>query len=182
MNTDELLAKRANLQRIKDFAQQLKVYNKTTQDPTKRTLEGEKAHQLQIARNFQESKVVKAAEFAKHVPKPKSCVPNKVVKSNLDKAKSSSIPVHVPVPACGASISSVYREKYLVQGTKQRYEQQPSSECRDDDEYQSYHSTTNQATSFHEPCDHSPTRLELLESKYKESQRQVESIKQSFRK
>ena len=194
MNTDDLLAKRANAQRIKDFARQLKDFNKITQDPTKRTLEGEKARQLEIARNFQESKVAKAAEFAKHVPKPKSVL-NKGVKSNLGSLKSN--PVSGELSSVSAirdssttNMSSVYREKYLTQGTRQRYEPSECFDSRigeyddDDDENQSnqYIHSTNRTTFLSGPCDNLPTRLEILESKYRESQRQVESIKQQFRK
>lgn len=194
LNTDELLAKRANMQRIKDFANQLKAHNKAVQDPTKRTLEAEKQRQLEIARNFQQSKVAKAAEFAKHVPKPKR-VSNEVVSINSIRSNQPNVVASTRGTSKINSSSSAYRDKYLAHGFLNQHES-----CRhslladdyvsndDDDEenrgFKIYGKDSNFQSKSIDPRinQHLPTRLELLESKYRESQRQIESIKQSFRK
>lgn len=145
------------MQRIKDFAKQLKQFNKMTQDPTKRTLEVEKARQVEIAQKFQESKLAKATEFAKKVPKPKR-VPNEVITMQ------------------DVGPTKTYQH---TSGHKQLVPPNDEDFC-----------TTSQRLSVSEPsskqkeihsCSHSPSRLEQLESKYRETQRQVEFIKQSFR-
>lgn len=195
MNTSELLAKRANLQRIKDFARQLKDFNKSTLDPSKpRYLEGRRARQVEIARKFQESKVARAAEFAKHVPKPR-----KVVNEVVQVGSLRSNPV---VPSRTVSVShdktqamsthqgsAVYRDKYLVHGAQQSVTCAGSRSSgmrgdEDDDDGSSEFESDLVDSRFEERKDKSTslsTKLDQLENKYIESRRQVESIKNSYR-
>ena len=59
LNTDELLAKRANIQRIKEFSKSLQTYNKNaTQHITnnKKGLSGAEAKEIEISQKYQESK------------------------------------------------------------------------------------------------------------------------------
>ena len=61
MNTDELLAKRANIQRIKEFSKSLQTYNKQTitqhsNNSGKKGLSGAEAKEIEISQKYQESK------------------------------------------------------------------------------------------------------------------------------
>jgi hypothetical protein len=86
LNTDELIAKRANLQRVKEFARNLKQYNDSTliQQPKLPAA----AEQVEINKSMQKlvSKRTKAIEFAKQIPKPKAktSVASEVDNSGID--------------------------------------------------------------------------------------------------
>lgn len=71
LNTDELVAKRKNLDRIKEFSKQLRHFNQEVimQQPKKPSAVEE--NDLNIARSKLESNRQRALEFAKNVPKPK---------------------------------------------------------------------------------------------------------------
>lgn len=68
MNTDELVAKRANAERVKEFSKNLKKFNKEAM-PRKDPQEMEIAAKQKKAE--ENSKRDKAREFAKNIPKPK---------------------------------------------------------------------------------------------------------------
>lgn len=72
MNTDELVAKRANLQRVKEFARNLKKYNDTHIQTSSDKLPAP-AQAIEIQKQVEKSasKRSKALEFAKQIPKPK---------------------------------------------------------------------------------------------------------------
>jgi hypothetical protein len=71
LNTDELVAKRKNQERIKEFSKQLRNFNQEVimQQPKKPSSIEE--NDLTVAKGKQESNRQRALEFAKHIPKPK---------------------------------------------------------------------------------------------------------------
>lgn len=72
LNTDELIAKRKNVDRIKEFSKQLRTFNQEMimQQPKKPSSVEE--NDMVVAKGKQESNRQKALEFAKNIPKPKS--------------------------------------------------------------------------------------------------------------
>lgn len=72
LNTDELIAKRKNLDRIKEFSKQLRQVNADMLTQQPKLPSASEQNDLQIARNKYESTRQRALEFAKNnVPKPK---------------------------------------------------------------------------------------------------------------
>ncbi len=69
LNTEELKAKRANADRIKEFSKKLDSYNKEQIKSTRREDDGDTGTRLNKAEV--KSSREKALEFAKNVPKPK---------------------------------------------------------------------------------------------------------------
>lgn len=71
MNSEELIAKRANKERIKEFSKNLQKFNKEVALDQRKVLPSSEASAITTAKQKLESKREKALEFAKHVPKPK---------------------------------------------------------------------------------------------------------------
>jgi hypothetical protein len=71
LNTDELVAKRANLERIKEFSKNLNNYNRQTISQQTKLPPSAEKHDITISQQKYNSKRQKAIEFAKNVPKPK---------------------------------------------------------------------------------------------------------------
>ena len=76
LNSDELVAKRANLERVKEFAKNLENFNKQSLQQQPKLPPSTEASQMVVAKGKQESKREKALQFAKKVPKPKSRLPS----------------------------------------------------------------------------------------------------------
>lgn len=62
LNTEELIAKRANVERIKEFSKNLKEFNKNVMP---------KRENINERNSKPESKKEKAIQYAQHIPKPK---------------------------------------------------------------------------------------------------------------
>eukprot|EP01038_Epipyxis_sp_PR26KG_P014997 gene14997-20174_t len=71
LNTDELVAKRANMNRIKDFSNNLKSFNQVTLRNQQKLPAANEQNDMEIAKKKMDSKRLKAIEFAKNIPKPK---------------------------------------------------------------------------------------------------------------
>ena len=72
LNTDVLRAKRANLERIKEFSRNLKQYNKQALDQQKKLPNSEEVNDIEIAKRKMESNRERMLAFAKNnIPKPK---------------------------------------------------------------------------------------------------------------
>jgi hypothetical protein len=71
LNSAELVAKRANVERIKEFAKNLHEYNKNTMLQQKKLPASTEVREIVLDKMKHESKRNKALEFAKHIPKPK---------------------------------------------------------------------------------------------------------------
>lgn len=71
LNTDELIAKRRNAERIKEFSKQLRAFNQEAITQQPKLPSSTEQSDLNIARAKYESNRQRALEFAKHIPKPK---------------------------------------------------------------------------------------------------------------
>ena len=71
MNSEELIAKRKNVDRIKEFSKQLKHFNKESLSNQPKLPSASEQSDLQIAKKKYESNRIRAMEYAKNVPKPK---------------------------------------------------------------------------------------------------------------
>ncbi len=71
LNTDDLVAKRRNVERVKEFSKQLRAFNQEVimQQP-KKPSSGEE-NGISLSKFKQESSRHRALEFAKNIPKPK---------------------------------------------------------------------------------------------------------------
>ncbi|DAZ94812.1 TPA: hypothetical protein N0F65_012839 [Lagenidium giganteum] len=75
LNAEDLVQKRANMERIKAFSKNLRVINKTTESTKKRTAsnnDNNDNNNATAANNKAKSTREKAIEFAKHIPKPRA--------------------------------------------------------------------------------------------------------------
>jgi hypothetical protein len=78
LNTDVLRAKRANLERIKEFSRNLKQYNKQALDQQKKLPNSEELNDIEINKRKLESNRERMLSFAKNnIPKPKIVSDNK---------------------------------------------------------------------------------------------------------
>jgi hypothetical protein len=89
LNTDELIAKRKNADRIKEFSKQLRHFNQDviTQQPKKPSAIEE--NDINIAKSKQDSTRQRALEFARNVPKPKVAPSNPVIHVPARQSRSS---------------------------------------------------------------------------------------------
>lgn len=71
LNTDELRAKRANLERIKEFGRNLRNFNQNILESQPKMPNGNEAHDLDVAKKQQESKRQRGLQFARNIPIPK---------------------------------------------------------------------------------------------------------------
>mmetsp|Transcript_9617 Transcript_9617/g.13147 ORF Transcript_9617/g.13147 Transcript_9617/m.13147 type:complete len:378 (-) Transcript_9617:24-1157(-) len=71
LNTEDLIAKRANVDRVKEFAKNLQQFNHEHLRTQKKLPPSNEKFEIEIAQKKQESKRQKAIEFAKNIPKPK---------------------------------------------------------------------------------------------------------------
>jgi hypothetical protein len=71
LNSDELVAKRANADRVKEFSKNLKHFNKQSLGNQKKVPSGQELVQASVAKSKVDSKREKMLEFAKNIPKPK---------------------------------------------------------------------------------------------------------------
>jgi len=71
LNREELVAKRANHERIKEFSKNLQSFNKQVLLQQPKLPPSTEASSLVISKQLQESKRAKAVKFAKLIPKPK---------------------------------------------------------------------------------------------------------------
>ena len=71
LNTEELIAKRANLDRVKEFAKNLHNFNHEHLRNQKKLPPSNEKNEMEIAHKKLESKRQKAIDFAKNIPKPK---------------------------------------------------------------------------------------------------------------
>jgi hypothetical protein len=72
LNTDELVAKRKNAERIKEFSRQLRSFNQEQITQQSKLPSATEQNDLQKAKQKYESRRQRAIEFAKQIPKPKS--------------------------------------------------------------------------------------------------------------
>ena len=72
LNTEDLIAKRANVDRVKEFAKNLQQFNHEHLRTQKKLPPSNEKFEIEIAQKKQESKRQKAIEFAKNIPKPKA--------------------------------------------------------------------------------------------------------------
>ena len=72
LNTEELVAKRANQNRIKEFSKNLKEFNKNMiQKESQDDLNQNNQQQQQQQQKKEESKKEKSLQYAQNIPKPK---------------------------------------------------------------------------------------------------------------
>lgn len=70
LNSDELIAKRNNAERIKQFSKNLTEYNKETLTNQRKLPSATEKQAIEISIKKSESKAYKAKEFSKNIPKP----------------------------------------------------------------------------------------------------------------
>mgnify|MGYP000403898878 CR=1 FL=1 len=70
LNSDELKAKRANAERVKQFSKNLKNYNSQAIRQQKKLPSGEEMQQMTKAKSQMQSKRERMKEFSKNIPKP----------------------------------------------------------------------------------------------------------------
>lgn len=89
LNTDVLRAKRANLERIKEFSRNLKQYNKQALDQQKKLPNSEELNDIEIAKRKMDSNRERMLAFAKNnIPKPKLVTDNKSIDSKYNQQKN----------------------------------------------------------------------------------------------
>eukprot|EP01041_Mallomonas_annulata_P002338 gene2342-4547_t len=71
LNSEELVAKRANAQRIKEFSKNLKSFNEQSLQQQRRLPPSSEAVSVTLTKKKEESSRGKALSFAKNIPKPK---------------------------------------------------------------------------------------------------------------
>ena len=71
MNRDELKAKRANLNRMKEFSKNLNNVNKTVISEQRRLPPSHEARDIKVNQDAQGSSRIRALEFSRNVPKPR---------------------------------------------------------------------------------------------------------------
>jgi hypothetical protein len=71
LNSEELIAKRANAERIKEFSRRLASYNRQVTSTQKKLPSAKEQAEMATNKSKIESKREKAREFAKNIPKPK---------------------------------------------------------------------------------------------------------------
>ena len=72
LNTDELRAKRANLERIKEFSKNLKSFNeKMIESQSRKPPTFSEASAIEISKKKEDSSRERALQFAKNIPRPK---------------------------------------------------------------------------------------------------------------
>ena len=72
LNTDELKAKRANLERVKEFSRNLHSFNKQSIRQQPKLPPSSEKRGIEISKQKMESRRQKALDFAKKIPKPKA--------------------------------------------------------------------------------------------------------------
>ena len=82
LNTEELIAKRVNAERIKEFSKQLQDFNKKSIQVQKKLPSSSEVNSIEIEKMKLESKRIKALEFAKNIPKPKADKPLVLIKGS----------------------------------------------------------------------------------------------------
>lgn len=91
LNTDELVAKRKNAERIKQFSKQLRSFNKDAISAAPKLPSAVEQNDLNVARQKYESKRQKAIEFARQIPKP--AIPVDPVAIESDEIAANSLPL-----------------------------------------------------------------------------------------
>ncbi len=71
LNTEELIAKRNNLERIKQFSKNLSNYNKEALVSQRKLPSAAEKHDIEVSNKKQESKQARAKEFSRNIPLPK---------------------------------------------------------------------------------------------------------------
>lgn len=71
LNTEELKAKRANLERVKEFSRNLHQYNKQAIREQPKLPPSSEKHSIEISKQNMNSSRQRARDFSKNVPKPK---------------------------------------------------------------------------------------------------------------
>ncbi len=72
LNSDTLKAKRANKERVKEFSENLKKYNRAEIEAHKKLPSSVESRDLELSTNKQMSKRERALQYGKNVPKPKA--------------------------------------------------------------------------------------------------------------
>ncbi len=88
LNTDELVAKRKNADRIKEFSRQLRHFNKDVLTQQPKLPSSTEAKDLVTSKVKQESARQKALEFAKNIPKPQA--PASVAENGMSRVSRSA--------------------------------------------------------------------------------------------
>lgn len=148
-----MITKRANLQRIKDFAKQLHAYNKEvlSTEKCKKQIPMSEAKEQEVKKKFEESKHSKRLEFAKHIPKPTS---------------TSAIATAV------VSEQSAIQQSAHVNGLKNG----PIIQDAIDEETEYENGNIKQTLNYQKP-----SKIEELDNLHRESRLQIEAIKKSLR-
>lgn len=89
LNTDELIAKRKNLDRIKDFSKQLRQINKEIISQNPKLPSSVEQNDINLSKRNYESKRQKAIDFARNIPKPKLSTENMQSQTNNQRSGSS---------------------------------------------------------------------------------------------
>ena len=150
-----MITKRANLQRIKDFAKQLHVYNKEvlSTEKCKKQIPMSEAKEQEVKKKFEESKHSKRLEFAKNIPKPVSV--NKTVTAVSEQSTTQH---QHQSPHTNASKNGAYLPDTI------------------DEETEYENGNIKQTLNYQKP-----SRIEELDNLHRESRLQIEAIKKSLR-
>jgi hypothetical protein len=71
LNSEELIAKRANAERVKEFSKNLKHYNMQNLRQQKKVPSGQEMSQIQQSKELVKSKRERMKEYTRNIPKPK---------------------------------------------------------------------------------------------------------------
>lgn len=153
LNTDELRAKRANADRVKEFAKNLQSVNRAALSQQKRLPSSEEAKGINISAVRLDSKRERALEFARHVPKPK-------VKSELSQGGDA-----VGDDEC--------TDGELIVAARRKGARAARTDNDDDDDYMAEHDVLGGEFA-------AMSKLDELEARHQDSRRQVEAIKRSL--
>jgi hypothetical protein len=157
LTRDDLVAKRANADRIKEFSKQLQEFNSQVSQNQRKLPSATEQNDLVVAKGKQESKRERAAQFAKQIPKPKL--------EGVGRRKSYG---DEPTRKLGDGYDGMVGEYGGDENMMDYF---------DEENYYGAAGARNHHQHHHAA---EPSKLEQLQAKHAQSKRQVDAIKASI--
>lgn len=181
LQTEELVAKRKNLDRIKDFSKQLRVVNQETIANQRKLPSATEQSDLQRAKQKYTSSRFRALEFAKHVPKPNAKDGSTSPCSDPRDGKLSDSEEEDRVDGLTASLGNT---RFSQSADGKRTIGRPKKTIRHDTSQASGGNAASLRKGDHQPAASSEAaaRLAELEALHLQKKAQVEAIRRTFRR
>ena len=173
LNSQELVARRANHERVKEFSKQLLAYNQKALQAQRKLPRSSESSELERASQIRDSKRERAIKFAAdHVPKPKPALPLNAAPAHAGGGPSRGM----SKAASGKPIS----HRHSGEGDGDDEEDWGGKSSLDDDYMLAPFGVNNKTAGLGGMSDVEFRRLEALEQKHSDSQRQIAAIKRSL--